>query len=61
MSVLAGGSRARVSAAVRVLRAQEWRPIVSKKIPNASHANRVSVPDKALKLYVCICVGSEIL
>lgn len=61
MCVLAGSLRLRVSAAVCVLRAQEWCPIVNKKTPNASHAKRVSVPDTALKPYECTPVGSKIL
>lgn len=46
----AGSLRPRVSAAVCVLREQEWRPNVNKKTPNASHAKRVSVPDTAIQI-----------
>lgn len=55
MCVLARSSRPRVSAAVCVLRAQEWHPVVSKKTPNVSHAKRVSVPDPAVKSCVRAC------
>lgn len=44
MCALVGSLHPQASAAVCVLRAQEWCPIVNKKTPNASCAKRVSVP-----------------
>lgn len=59
MCVLVGSLRPPVSAAVCVPQAQEWRPIVNKKTPNASHVKRVSVPDPALKS--CVHLKYKIL